>query len=81
MMRVVDLRPGQYIELLGQGATFVVMTAHPLDQGMALVIWKLDNGTWSFDSLSPLQDVGGADPAKNSREQCEARLMKMFNRS
>jgi hypothetical protein len=80
MMRVTDLKPGQYIENGGMAATFVTFTNHPLDRGMALVIWQLDSGEWSFDSLHPLQDVGGADPQKNTPEQCNHRLLQIFNR-
>lgn len=80
MMRVVDLQPGQYIELAGKGATFLTVNHHPLDRGMALVVWYLDDGTWSFDSLMWNQDVGGADPAQNSKEQCFHRLRTILNR-
>ena len=80
MMRVADLKPGQYIELAGKGATFLMMTAHPINHGMALVVWQLDDGTWSFDCLSWMQDVGGADPDKNTNEECFARLLMMLNR-
>lgn len=80
MMKVADLTPGLYIELSGKGATVISLGSHPLDPGMALVVWELEEGKYSFDSLAWMQDVGGADPEKNTPEQRHHRLLQIFNR-
>lgn len=43
----------QSAELCDRVQTFVAMDVHPVYRGMNLVIWKLCNGEWSFDALSP----------------------------
>jgi hypothetical protein len=63
-MRVNELQPGDLIEAMGPGqeptwAVVVVVTDHPQRHGFALVVWRLMDGSWSFDCLSPAQDVPG----------------------
>jgi hypothetical protein len=67
MLRVIDLQPGD--KIVGKGvdgdrtATFLVQQKHPLYPGLQLVVWWLhEEGSWSFDALSPIQVVGQNDP-------------------
>lgn len=62
-MRVIELTPGDKIVGVGpegkRTATFLAQTKHPMYPGLQLVIWWLhEEGTWSFDALSPVQYVG-----------------------
>lgn len=64
-VRVIDLLPGDVVELAGKSAVFVARTTHPIWPTLELVIWRLERNTWSHDALSPLQVVGdcvAADP-------------------
>jgi hypothetical protein len=61
-MMVMDLQPGQRIHVGGMSAIFVARTRHPIWPTMQLVVWKMDDGTWSHDALSMTQDVGQPDP-------------------
>jgi hypothetical protein len=60
MTVVQELRPGDVVEgPLGMGlATFIGAMPHPLYGGLQLVIWRMANGSVSFDALSPYQYVG-----------------------
>ncbi len=60
MTYVHELRPGDLVDLTLRSATFVAQTAHPLYPGLQLVVWRLDDGSWSHDALSPQQYVGEA---------------------
>lgn len=62
-MMVMDLLPGQRVRLGGMSAVFIARNIHPLWPALQLVVWKLDDGTWSHDALSGEQDVGEADPS------------------
>jgi hypothetical protein len=44
----------------GRSAVYVAQAEHPLYAGLRLVVWKLDDGSWSHDALRPDQDVGEA---------------------
>jgi len=57
-VRVYDLIGGDVVELGDHSATFIGRSNHPKYEGLALVIWKLDDGTFSFDALSYWQEVG-----------------------
>lgn len=60
-MRVNELKPGDVIHLPGEDgtATFIIAhSPHPLYPHLWLVIWRLSNGTYSFDALAWNQDVG-----------------------
>lgn len=73
MSRVIDLVPGCRVALdESDGAIYVAQTVHPLWPHLQLVIWKLDDGTWSHDALSPVQHVGEIEPF--TAEQLKANL-------
>jgi len=63
---VSALSPGDRIVQDGPegmvSAVFVAQAPHPLYPGLRLVIWKLDDGSWSFDALRPGQEVGQWEP-------------------
>lgn len=73
-MRIIDLTPGMRIcDPRGGSHTFMAQCLHPLYRGMQLVIWRLADGTWSHDALSPIQEIGEVDNkypdlAKNLKE-------------
>jgi hypothetical protein len=57
--RVMDLRPGDLVTKWMRSACYIQSCAHPLfDHPMQLVIWRLDDGSWSHDALLPEQVVG-----------------------
>lgn len=65
-VRVIDLSPGDRVTSLGVDgdvhATFLVQSKHPLYPGLQLVIWWVhEEARWSFDALSPIQQVGVLD--------------------
>jgi hypothetical protein len=55
---VADLTPGDLIENAGQTALYVAQAEHPIWPHLRLVIWRLSDGTWSFDALDSHQEVG-----------------------
>lgn len=57
-MIVADLTPGDLIGNAGQAALYVTQSQHPIWPSLRLVIWRLSDGTWSFDALSADQEVG-----------------------
>lgn len=58
-MRVCDLQPADRIETADRVGTCVaVHRPHPHWKHLCLVVWLLDDGTWSFDALDARQDVG-----------------------
>jgi hypothetical protein len=59
-VRVGSLWPGDVIEMLGRRACFIAQTDHPLWPHLRLVVWRMDDGSWSHDALSVWQDVGRA---------------------
>jgi hypothetical protein len=71
-MRVADLMPGNIVSIEGIGsATFVAHTEHPLWPHLRLVIWKLDDGTWSHDALDARQEVGTVNPWDEPTERID----------
>jgi hypothetical protein len=75
---VNELVPGQMFDMpFGDRATFIARSApHPIYPSLALVIWWLDDGDgWSFDALSPAQDVGEALPSSPSERQARVRTV------
>jgi hypothetical protein len=54
------LRPGDVVEHAGERACHVAHLPHPIFSGLLLVIWMLerDGGSYSFDALNALQEVG-----------------------
>jgi hypothetical protein len=77
--RVVDLIPGDLVEVHGARATFVARTAHPLYAGLDLVVWRLHAGGWqpeegwSHDALSSQQDVGTVLPSTDTERTTRLR--------
>lgn len=61
--RVIDLQPGDLVTLGDRSAVFIVQAEHPLWPVLQLVVWRLDDGTASFDALSSIQEVGDVAPA------------------
>lgn len=60
-MRVCDLLPGDVVwheAIPGVEAIFVQRAEHPLYPGLQLVVWRMNDGTWSHDALADAQDVG-----------------------
>jgi hypothetical protein len=62
-VRVSDLLPGDRVTQGADSAVFVAQTEHPLWPDLRLVVWRLANGMWSHDALSPAQDVGEMTPS------------------
>lgn len=63
MTAVIHLVPGNVVrDPQGAEHTYVAQTPHPLYRSLQLVIWPLADGTWSFDALSPMRDVGQVLP-------------------
>lgn len=70
MTRVIDLLPGDIVTTDSTSATYIAQTRHPLWNHLQLVIWRMADGSWSHDALSPAQDVGEALPSSPyEREQ------------
>lgn len=65
MTKVEELIPGDYVDApdLQSSGTFIVQTPHPRYDGLQLVVWRLEDGSWSFDALHRHQDVGHVRPA------------------
>jgi hypothetical protein len=68
---VQDLLPGNTVRLGGQSAIFIGRSDHPKNPNFQLVIWKLDDGTWSLDALSDTQEVGEVED-ETDEERWEA---------
>lgn len=64
-LKVIDLIPGSIID----GHTFVAQTVHPIWPHLQLVIWRLRDGTWSHDALSPGQVIMGTLDRKKSQNK------------
>ncbi len=43
--------------------TFIVQTQHPAYPTLQLVVWRLSDGSWSFDALQADQYIGQIQPA------------------
>lgn len=67
MATVAELAPGDLVTLPSPegvaSAVFVARVPHSDYPGLMLVIWKLDDDTWSFDALDPRQYVGELTPS------------------
>jgi len=84
MTTIRELLPGDLVSLPGQSATFIAAAPHPVWPRLMLVIWRLDDGTWSLDALRADQEAGeaarlqAADVARLEAEQRWARLRAAF---
>lgn len=74
MTRVIDLLPGDLVTVDHESAVYIAQARHPLWPSLQLVIWRMENGSWSHDALSPAQDVGRAAPS--TAEEREQRLRR-----
>jgi hypothetical protein len=71
MNRVDELIPGDRIQVLGRTSTYVGRLSHPIWKHLQLVIWRMDDGTWSHDALDIRQEVGSIQPTTpEQRMQC-----------
>jgi hypothetical protein len=70
---VQDLVGGDVIDIGGRRGTFIGRSDHPTYRGLQLVVWKLDDGTWSFDALSPVQHVGELVSARGAENVARLR--------
>lgn len=69
MIRVRDLQPGDVVVHASSSATFVAQAEHPIWPSLRLVIWRLRDGSWSHDALSPEQEVGEVLPVTTYERQ------------
>ena len=60
---VAHLRPGDQTTHATGTATYITQTQHPIWPRLQLVIWRMNDGTWSHDALSPAQEVGCLTPS------------------
>jgi hypothetical protein len=71
MNRVDELIPGDRIQVLAGSSTYVGRLPHPIWKDLQLVIWRMDDGTWSHDALDIRQEVGRILPTTpEQRMQC-----------
>jgi hypothetical protein len=76
---VQELLPGDLVTHGLQSATFIASGRHPKYTGLALVIWKLNDGTWSTDALYWHQYVG--EVTFSTHEQRWNRIQEAFRDS
>jgi hypothetical protein len=69
MTRIEELMPGNLVTSIGRSATFVSRCTHPLWPHLQLVIWRMDDGTWSHDALDHRQEVGQVEPSTFTERQ------------
>jgi hypothetical protein len=77
--RVIDLRPGDEVRLSGVQAVYIGRTAHPLWPALELVVWRMGDGSVSFDALNAVQEIG--EMLMVSRPQRLERLRKALAES
>lgn len=83
MARVYDLQPGDLVTVPGSdlSGTFIAQTPHPsYPGGLSLVIWKMSDGTFSFDALLPNQEIGEIKPA-TGQERGMRLMMALKNKN
>jgi hypothetical protein len=75
MSTVRDLLPGDIVTLPGSEVSGVFITAdhHATYPGLKLVVWKLSDGTFSFDALNLDQHIGQIQPAGPEQRQEQLR--------
>lgn len=69
MNRIDELTPGDLVRHIGMSATFIARTAHPIWPHLQLVIWRLEDGSWSHDALDAGQEVGIVEPTSDTDRQ------------
>jgi len=73
-IKVMDLRPGDRIDMpaVGMSAVFIAQCPHPVWSHLQLVVWRLSNGEMSLDALAAGQVVQGVlDRTVNPVERIE----------
>lgn len=75
MAMVAELTAGDLVTNGGMSAVFIIRGPHPIWPGLALVIWRLDDGSWSFDALDFHQDVGDVTLPAGRQERLRAALL------
>ena len=82
-LRVMDLEPGDRFTMRSpftrtgeQLSTFVQQCQHPIWSRLQLVIWRMDDGTWSHNALDPRQELPGTIDRPTSQSKREARLRR-----
>ena len=75
MSRVDELTPGDLVTnpTINKAAIFVARTTHPIWPDFQLVIWRMDDGSWSHDALLARQEILG-DVSPATAADREARL-------
>lgn len=73
MNRVADLLPGD-VHRLGGGrwGVHVAQLPHPLYPALRLVIWRLSDGTHSFDALDPRLALATREVAITAAQRVQA---------
>lgn len=62
MTALQHLLPGDVVTLADRWAVYVSRCQHPLWPSLQLVIWRMEDGSWSPDALAADQDVGDVLP-------------------
>lgn len=75
---VAQLVPGDVVDLMGERATFIAQTQHPLWPHLRFVVWRLHDetrlpGGWSHDALDARQVVGEVASATDEQRQAALR--------
>lgn len=63
MSTVAELLPGDLVSNGGMSAVYITRTTHPIWPHLELVIWRMEDGSWSHDALLARQDVGAVTDA------------------
>lgn len=69
MAQVSELLPGDLVSQAGMSAVFVTHCQHPIWPHLRMVIWRLDDGSWSHDALRADQDVGAITDATSEERR------------
>lgn len=71
---VRSLVPGDIVvdPATGKRHTFVVECVHPIWRELALVVWKMADGTWMHDALGWDQEIFGQVEESTPQQRMEA---------
>ncbi len=74
-VRVRELRPGDTVSVTNLREITAIHVAtvdpHPLYRHLALVVWRMSDGTWSHDALDLDQVVGDVDRPRTNTETAD----------
>lgn len=59
MTTVEELMPGDRVVHAEDSAIFVARTTHPIWPHLQLVVWRMEDRSWSHDALSAHQEIFG----------------------